>query len=210
VSRPGDLQAHAVAVAVIQENGRIKVEWLMRRYTRLSSLPLLAASLFFGFAAAEIAQQDLFGGGSVCDDWLSFVLCAVYALCLGLPGLALATLRYFVELDQIMQQVIVTRQFGPVRFSSLRRLADFKWLTFTDDGDERARSRMYNVNLCGGRGTTPIQFTSFGKREQADSFARGAIDRAQAAGKRFRRHRARPGRELDWQHAGIFEPERLR
>jgi hypothetical protein len=160
-----------VAVAVTQENGRIKVEWLIRWYTRLSSLPLLAASLFFGFAAAEIAQQDLFGYGSVRDDWLSFVLCVVFALCLGLPGLALATLRYFVELDQIMQQVIVIRQFGPVRFSSLRRLADFKLLTITDDGDERARSRMYNVNLCGGRGTTPIQFTSFSKREQADSFA---------------------------------------
>jgi hypothetical protein len=139
-----------VAVAVTQENGRIKVEWLIRWFTRLSSLPLLAASLFFGFAAAEIAQQDLFGYGSVRDDWLSLVLCVVFALRLGLPGLALATLRYFVELDQIMQQVIVTRQFGPVRFSSLRRLADFKLLTITDDGDERAPLRMYNVNLCGG------------------------------------------------------------
>ena len=140
-----------MAVAVIQENGRIKVEWLIRWYTRLSSLPLLAASLFFGFAAAEIAQQDLFGYGSVRDDWLSFVLCVVFALCRGLPGLALATL--------------------PVRFSSLRRLADFKLLTITDDGDESARLRMYNVNLCGGRGTTPIQFTSFKRREQADNFA---------------------------------------
>lgn len=68
-------------------------------YTRLSSLPLLAASLFFGFAAAEIAQHDLFGYGSVRDDWLSFVLCVVFALCLGMPGLALATLRYFAELE---------------------------------------------------------------------------------------------------------------
>jgi len=38
--------------------------------------------------------------------------------------------------------------------------------------NERARSRMYNVSLCGGRGTTPIQFTTFSKREQTDSFAR--------------------------------------
>ena len=81
-----------MAVAVTQENGRIKVEWLIRWYTRLSSLPLLAASLFFGFAAAEIAQRDLFGYGRVRDDWLSFVLCIVFALCLGLPGLALAML----------------------------------------------------------------------------------------------------------------------
>lgn len=36
---------------------------------------------------------------------------------------------------------------------------------------EHARLRMYNVNLCDGRGTTSIQFTSFGKRGEADSFA---------------------------------------
>jgi hypothetical protein len=33
--------------------------------------------------------------------------------------------------------------------------------------NERARLRMYNVNLCGGRGT----FTSFSKRGEGDSFA---------------------------------------
>jgi hypothetical protein len=57
-----------------------------------------------------------------------------------------------------LQRVIVTRQFGPVRFSCQRQLADFKLLTITDDGDERASLRMYNVNLCGGRETTPIHF----------------------------------------------------
>jgi hypothetical protein len=158
-----------VAVAITHEDGQIRVAWLIRWYTRLSSLPLLATSLFFGFAAAQIAQQDLFGSGSFPDDRLSLMLCVVFALCLGLPGLALATLRYFVELDRILQQVIVTRQFGPVKFARLRRLTDFKFLGITDD--ERARIQMYNVNLCGGTGIAPIQFTSFAKREDANSFA---------------------------------------
>jgi hypothetical protein len=68
--------------------------------------------------------------------------------------------------------VVDTRQFGPVKFSQLRRLTDFKFLSITDDGDDRPRLRMYNVTLCGGRGTRPILFTSFGKREEANSFAR--------------------------------------
>ena len=166
-----------MAVAITQENGRIRVEWLIRWYTRVASLPLLAAGLFFAFAAAQIAQQDLFGYGSVRDDWSSFTGCVLFALCLGLPGLVLATLRYFVELDRILQQVIVTRKFGPVKFSSQRRLTDYKFLSITDDGDERASLRMYNVNLCGGKGTTPIEFTSFKTREEANGFARelGAV-----------------------------------
>lgn len=45
-------------------------------------------------------------------------MCLAFALVIGLPGLVLATLRYFVELDRILQQVIVTRQFGPVKFSA--------------------------------------------------------------------------------------------
>jgi hypothetical protein len=161
-----------VAVAVTQENGRIRVEWLIRWYTRVASLPLLAAGLFFCFAVAQIVQQDLFGDGRVRDDWPSLAICVLFALCFALPGLALGTLRYFVELDRILQQVTVTRQFGPMKFASQRRLTDYKFLSITDDGDERASLRMYNVNLCGNKGTTPIQFTSFKKREEANSFAR--------------------------------------
>jgi hypothetical protein len=168
---PPGLQEKAVAVAVTPEDGRIRVEWLMRWYARLPSLPLIAASLFYALAAAQILQQDLFGFGRFRDDWLGLVMCFAFALGLGLPGVALATLRYFVELDRILQQVIVTRQFGPVKFSKLRRLTDFKFLSITDDGDDHPRLRMYNVNLCSGRGTAPIQFTSFGKREEANSFA---------------------------------------
>ena len=89
--------------------------------------------------------------------------------------LLLATLRYFVELDWILEQVIVTRQFGPVRFSNLRKLTEFKFLSITDDTDTnddgRPTSTFYDVNLCGGKGVQPILVKSFKKREAATNFA---------------------------------------
>jgi hypothetical protein len=160
-----------VTTAITHDNGRIRVEFSMRWYMRLPSLPLLAAGLFFLAAAGAILQQDLFGIGRWRDDWVGLVMCLVFALCIGVPGLVLATLRYFVELDRILQQVIVIRQFGPVKFSSLRKLTEFKFLSITDDHDDETSPTFYKVNLCGGRGVTPIRFASFTKREEATGFA---------------------------------------
>jgi hypothetical protein len=160
-----------VTTAITHGNGRIRVEFSMRWYMRLPSLPLIAASLFFLVTAGQILQQDLFGFGRWRDDWAGLVMCLFLALCVGLPGLVLATLRYFVELDRILQQVIVTRQFGPVKFSRLSKLTDFKFLSVTDDRDDDTSPTFYDVNLCGGRGVTPIRFSSFKKREEATSFA---------------------------------------
>ncbi len=161
-----------MAVALTQENGRIRVEWPMRWYMRLPSLPCLAAGLFFVVTAAQILRQDLFGFGSFRDDWVGLLMCVVLALGVGVPGLLPATLRYFVELDRIMQQVVITRQFGPVKFSKLRPLTDFKFFSITDDRDDDCSLVLYDVNLCGGIGVTPILFTSFKKREEAMGFAR--------------------------------------
>ena len=143
----------------------------MRWYMRLPALPLIAAGLCFLIAAAQIVRLDLSGYGRWGDDWGGLVMCLVLALVVGLPGLVLLTLRYFVELDRILQQVIVTRQFGPVRFSKLRKLTEFKFLSITDDRDDDTSPTFYDVNLCGGRGVRPIQFASFKKREEATSFA---------------------------------------
>jgi hypothetical protein len=88
----------------------------------------------------------------------------------------LATLRYFVELDRILQQVIVIRQFGPVKFASPRKLTEFKFLGITDDTntdkDGDVTSVFYGVALCGGKGVRPIELASFDKREAATGFAR--------------------------------------
>jgi hypothetical protein len=160
-----------VTTAITHANGRIRVEFSMRWYMRLPSLPLIAAGLFFLVAAGAILQQDLFGFGRLSDDWVALVICLVLALCVGFPGLVLATLRYFVEIDRILQQVIVIRQFGPAKFSSLRKLTEFKFLSITDDRDDETSPTFYDVNLCGGRGVTPIRFASFRKREEATGFA---------------------------------------
>ena len=114
-------------------NGRIRVEFSMPWYMRLVSLPFLAGGLYFTYYSAQILRQDLFGYGHWRDDWVGLAMCLVFALVVGLPGLVLLTLRYFVDLDRILQQVIVTKKFGPVKFASLRKLGEFRFISITDD-----------------------------------------------------------------------------
>jgi hypothetical protein len=165
-----------VPAVVAQANGRIRVEFSMRWYMRLPSLPLLAVSLLFLVVAGQTVRQDLFGSGYWREDWIGLVMCLVFALVIGLPALVLATARYFVELDRILQQVIVTNQFGPVKFASLRKLTDFKFLSITDrtytDKDGCTTSVFYHVSLCGGKGVKAIQLSTFDKRQEASGFAR--------------------------------------
>ena len=157
-------------------NGRIRVEFSMPWYMRLTSLPFLAGGLLFLAVCWQILRQDLFGRGYWSDDLAGFAMCLVFALVIGMPGLVLATLRYFVELDRILQQVIVIRQFGPVKFSSPRKLTEFKFLSITDDTsidkDGCVTSVFYGVALCGGKGVRPIELASFDKRAAAAAFAR--------------------------------------
>lgn len=164
-----------MAAAFTRNNGRIRLEFSMPWYMRLTSLPFLAGGLYFIYYSGQILRQDLFGYGHWRDDWAGLMLCVIFALIIGVPGLALATLRYFVELDRILQQVIVTRQFGPVKISSLRKLTEFKFLSITDDTDTDddgcVRSIFYKVSLCGGRGVQPIRLSSFDRQEEATGFA---------------------------------------
>ena len=157
-------------------NGRIRVEFSMPWYMRLTSLPFLAGGLYFTYYSGQILRQDLFGYGHWRDDWVGLVMCLVFALVVGLPGLVLLTLRYFVDLDRILQQVIVTKKFGPVKFASLRKLTEFKFLSITDDtntdDDGCITSIFYEVSLCGGKGVKPIRLSSFDKRKEATVFAR--------------------------------------
>jgi hypothetical protein len=165
-----------VPAAITLPNGRIQIEFSMRWYMRLPSLPLLAVSLLFLVVAGQIVRQDLFGPGYWREDWVGFVMFLVFALVIGLPALMLATARHFVGLDRILQQVAVTDQFGPVKFESLRKLTEFKFLSITDDtdidDDGRPTSAFYNVSLCGGKGVKPVRLSGFKKREEATGFAR--------------------------------------
>ncbi len=165
-----------MTAAFTQDNGRIRVEFSMPWYMRLTSLPFLAGGLFFLVVSGQILRLDMFGYGGWRDDWVGLVMCVVFALLIGLPGLILAMLRYFVELDRIVQRVIIIWQFGPVKFTRLRKLTDFRFLSITDDTDTGndgcPTSTFYDVNLCGGKGVKPILFKSFKLREEATSFAR--------------------------------------
>ena len=148
-------QEKAMAAAIIENNGRIRIEFSPRWYMRLLSLPVLAASLCFLVVSGAILRQDLFGGGYWREDFVGLAMCLVFALIIGLPGLVLATGRYFVDLDRILQQAVVIRKYGPVKFENLRKLAEFKFLSITDrtytDKDGDITSRSYSVNLCGGK-----------------------------------------------------------
>jgi hypothetical protein len=152
---------------VTRDGDAINVEWFTRWYGRLFSLPLLAGSLYF-FYYVFLALKD------EPDDWsdnLSGILVFVaLGLMVGLPGLMVATFRYFVVVDKAHRQVSVTRRFGPVKFRRLRRLSDFNFISITDDGD--SKGTMFGVNLCGNRGSNPVVLSSFTKRRPADDFAR--------------------------------------
>jgi hypothetical protein len=164
-----------MAAAIIQSNGRIRIEFSPRWYMRLLSLPVLAASLCFLVVSGQILRQDLFGDGYWREDWVGLAMCLFLALIVGLPGLVLATGRYFVDLDRILQRVIVTKKYGPVKFESFRKLAEFKFLSITDrtytDKDGCPTSTSYSVSLCGGKGVGPIHLSTFGKRQEANGFA---------------------------------------
>jgi hypothetical protein len=159
-----------MAVAVTRDGESIRVEWLTRWYGRLPSLPFAAGGLFFFYNAGLIVRDDLAGLGRWSEDWAGLLFCVVCGLLIGAPGLVLATFRYFVDLDKAPRRVIVTRQFGPLKIRSQRQLAEFQFISITDDCDTTLTT--YNVNLCGGKGVDPVLFSEFTKREEADDFAR--------------------------------------
>ncbi|MHA4893034.1 hypothetical protein, partial [Enterococcus faecium] len=84
-------------------------------------------------------------------------------LLIGIPGLILLTFRSFVVLNETLRQIVITRQFGPVNFRRSRSLADYHFISITDDYDPQLTT--YDVNLCGSKGTEAISLMSFTKRE---------------------------------------------
>ncbi|XUJ34426.1 hypothetical protein ACQ5SK_46755 [Bradyrhizobium japonicum] len=90
-------------------------------------------------------------------------------LLVGIPGIILLTFRTFVVLNETLRQIVITRQFGPLSIRSQRDLADYHFVSITDDYDTDLTT--YDVNLCGNRGTEPITLQSFTRREEADKLA---------------------------------------
>ena len=161
-----------MAVAMTREGQTIRVEWLRRWYLRLPSLPFLAAALYFLSNVALIVRADVSGAGRWSDDWVGLVFYIGFALLVGTPGLILATLRYFIELDKALRRIVITRQFGPLKIRSLRQHSDFKFISIVDGRDKDSALTMYDVSLCGGKGVRPILVSSFAHRREANDFAR--------------------------------------
>lgn len=160
-----------MSVAITHDDQGLRIEWLKEWYFRLASLPFLAGGLYFAYYVGLILKADLIGSGYWSEDWVGLLFLTGFALVIGVPGLILATLRYFIEVDPVGRQLVVTKQFGPLRFRSLRQLTEFKFISITDDSDPDCSLVMYDVNLCGGRGVTPIQVSSFTRRDEANAFA---------------------------------------
>ncbi|MGV7215946.1 hypothetical protein [Bradyrhizobium sp. UFLA05-112] len=156
----------ASAMAV---DGTIRIDRPMPWIGRLLSLPLLAASAYLLWNVALGLRQDLSGFGRLADDWVPVLVFTGLGLAVGIPGLILLTFRYFIVLNETLRQVVITRQFGPLNIRSSRNLSDYHLISITDDCD--AELTVYDVNLCGNKGTTPITLSSFTRREDATELA---------------------------------------
>lgn len=157
-----------MAGAMTVAGGMVRIDRPMPWIGRLLSLPLLAASGYLLWNALGL-RQDFSGFGRLADDLVPVLVFTGLGLLVGIPGLILLTFRYFVVLNETLRQIVVTRQFGPLNVRSAHDLADYHFISVTEDYDPELTA--YDVNLCGGKGAEPITLMSFTKRDEADKLA---------------------------------------
>ena len=158
-----------MAGAMTVDGGIVRIDRPMPWIGRLLSLPLLAASAYLLWNVALGLHQDFSGFGRLADDLVPVLVFTGLGLLVGIPGLILLTFRSFVVLNAALRQIVITRQFGPLNIRNQRDLADYHFISITDDYDPQATT--YDVNLCGNKGTEPIALSSFTKRDEANSLA---------------------------------------
>ena len=158
-----------MANAMTVDGGRVRIDRPMPWFGRLLSLPLLAASGYLLWNVALGLRQDFSGFGRLADDLVPVLVFTGLGLLVGIPGLILLTFRTFVVLNETLRRIVITRQFGPLNIRKHRNLADYHFISITDDYDPELTS--YDVNLCGNKGTEPIALMSFTKREQPSRLA---------------------------------------
>ena len=161
-----------MANATTMDGNLFRFDWPGQWIARVLSVPFLAAGGYLLWNVALGIRQDFSGFGRLSDDLVPILVFSGIGLVILLPGLYLATYRYFIELDKSLAEVVVTRAFGPLKFKSQRRLAEFHFLSITDLGatDEDAAT-MFHVSLCGNRGTEALALSSFSSRDEAKVFA---------------------------------------
>jgi hypothetical protein len=158
-----------MADAMTVDGSIVRIDRPMPWVGRLLSLPLLAASGYLLWNVALGLRQDFAGFGRLADDLVPVLVFTGLGLLVGIPGIILLTFRYFVVLNETLRQIVITRQFGPLNIRKHRDLADYHFISITDDCDPELTT--YDVNLCGNKGTEPIALMSFTKREEASQLA---------------------------------------
>lgn len=158
-----------MANAMTVDGNIVRIDRPMPWFGRLLSLPLLAASAYLLWNVALGLRQDFSGFGRLADDLVPVLVFTGLGLMIGIPGLILLTFRTFVVLNETLRQIVITRQFGLLNIRRHRDLADYHFISITDDYDPQATT--YDVNLCGNTGTEPIMLQSFTRREEADKLA---------------------------------------
>ncbi|WP_439399484.1 hypothetical protein ACRQ5Q_19160 [Bradyrhizobium sp. PMVTL-01] len=158
-----------MAGAMTVDGSMIRIDRPMPWVGRLLSLPLLGASGYLLWNVALGLRQDFSGFGRLADDLLPVLVFTGLGLLVGIPGLILLTFRTFVVLNEALRQIVITRQFGPLNIRRHRNLGDYQFISITEDYDPELTA--YDVNLCGSKGTEPINLMSFTKRDDADRLA---------------------------------------
>ncbi|MET4800380.1 hypothetical protein [Bradyrhizobium sp. LB11.1] len=158
-----------MAGAMTVDGSIVRIERPMPWFGRLLSLPLLAASAYLLWNVALGLRQDFSGFGRLADDLVPVLVFTGLGLLVGIPGVILLTFRTFVVLNEALRQIVITRQFGPLNIRKQRDLADYHFISITDDYDPQATT--YDVNLCGNKGVEAITLQSFTRREEADKLA---------------------------------------
>jgi hypothetical protein len=158
-----------MAGAITVDGSIVRIDRPMPWFGRLLSLPLLAASAYLLWNVGLGLRQDFSGFGRLADDLVPVLVFTGLGLLVGIPGLILLTFRTFVVLNEALRQIVITRQFGPLNIRRQRDLADYHFISITDDCDPQLTT--YDVNLCGNKGTEAISLMSFTKRDDANQLA---------------------------------------
>src|ERR1700730_6211637 len=143
-----------MVTAMIRDGNTIRVEWPIPWYGRLFSLPLLAASLCLFYYVLLALRNHVIGLADASDEIVDLLISCALGLVIGVPGLMVATFRYFAVVDMALRQVTAIRQFGPLKFRRPRNLSDFNFISVTDDGEKRGL--VFGVNLCCQKRTIPV------------------------------------------------------
>ncbi len=164
-----------MAATITHPGGAMRVEWLAPMATRLASIVFFAPAVYLGYFLILGLREEFSGDGNLREDLPGLFVFLLIILAVATPGYILATFRYFVDIDKTSNAVIVNRTFGPaLRLRTRRRLSEFTFISIVRDleSGEAKKWSWFPVNLCGGRGTRPVEIVSFRQRQEADDFGK--------------------------------------